>query len=561
MKRTIALLLILALSLSAVGCGNESYFAKEAPREENVRIGITTEPMTLDPGRYTTTEEATLINHLFEGLTAEDENGTIVGAAAESWQVSTTKDAAKRPVYTFTLREDAQWSDGTPVKAEDFVYAWTRIISGEAASPYAYLFGVIRNATAYAEDDTAMLGLEAKDDTTLVVTLEGDCAYFPALTALPAFFPVREDVVSGNAEGWFNDPATLIGNGAYTMTEWTHDDHLTFAKNAGYRAADAVTCQSLDFVIRSGEALQKAAKDGTLQAAFADLTPGTRTKARDGSIYYFAVNTDKVTDAKVRLALSLALDRDAILNGAGFAGEVMGDETVQYRADTAYRLTGGEPLLQNTAAAVLAEAKTVPESLTLLTNYVTSEENDVNVLIAKAAAAQWEALLDIPVTVKAMPYDDFVKTRDAGDYDIVRCGMVADFDDPAAYLELFESGAAGNFANYSSKDYDTLLKDSRSELDAEERAKLLEQAEALLVAEDAAVIPLRAGTVTLSHVAALNGFTMNGLGIWNFACATYQAPTEEPAAEPDVDLEADPASATEPSSDTDSQGTSETDAA
>ena len=513
MKKMLTLLLALLLALAAAGCGETGYFEKTVTDPASIRIGMEAEPMTLDPGRYTTLEEATLISHLFEGLTTEDTDGAFVGAVAKSWEVTTTADAAKRPVYTFKLRENAAWSDGTPVKAADFVYAWKRVISGEAESPYAYLFDVIYNAMTYAEDAEAELGLEAKDDTTLVVTLEGDCAYFPALLALPVFVPVREDIVSQNAEGWVNDPATLIGNGAYMMTEWVHDDHITMTKNEKYRAAGEIVGTALDFVLRSGEAMQKAEKDGTLQAAFTADNTASQEIMRSGLVYYYCINTDTVTDVRVRQALTTALNRMAL-----------DKNTIA----PAYRLTAGEPLVVENAEAagvLLAEAETVPESLTLLTNYVTSEQNDANVMMAQFAAAQWQDALGIKVTVKSLPYDEFVAARDKGEFDIVRCGMAADFDDPAAYLELFESDSVGNYANYQSKEYNTLLTDSRSELTAVERNKLLAQAENLLIAEDAAVIPLKFGTITLSHHDTLTGMTCNGLGIWNFANAVYAEKT------------------------------------
>lgn len=519
MKKLLALILAASLALLA-GCGSVTYFEDKVPEKTAIRVGLAEDPATLDPACAASPNDLSLVSHLFEGLTAKNAEGEVVPAAAEGWELTRTKDAAKRPVYTFTIRKDACWSDGTPLKAEDFVYAWTRVISGEAECPYAYLFDVILGADSYDSQKPDRMGLEAAENGKLVITLEGDCAYFPVLLSLPAFFPVREDVVSQNAEGWFLDPAALMGNGAYTLTEWVRDDHMTLTKNERFHASQEIKGNTLKFVIRSGEELLKAASDGTLQAALAPVPGGKTTEWEDGSVYYFALNHAKIKDEAVRRALSLSLDREAVLVAAGGEGI-----TAALRAKD--RFFAGEPLAAydlEAAKAALAEGEDVPKSLTLLTCILTEEENDVNVRIAKAAAEQWEAVLGIEVKVLAKPYDEFLKLREEGNYDIVRAGMVMDFDDPAAVLELFEGRSAANFPNYLSEEYDQLLEKSRSEEPGKERDELLQKAEELLLKEDVAAIVLGGGMTTLYSHETLQGVTANSLGIWSFAGAYYAAP-------------------------------------
>ena len=219
MKKTLALLLTLMLLLTMGGCGKKEYLAGEIADPGVVEIGVPGEPADTDPALYDGSLSArAMLGMLYEGLTVVDESGCAVGGVAESWEVTATDDAAKRPVYTFTLREDACWSDGTPVTAEDFIYAWTRIISGEAESPCRYLFDVILGAGSY-EDEESELGLEATEDNKLVVTLEGDFAGFTHMTAGMAFSPLRE--------------GERLYNGRYAAQEAAEDNTVTLTPNPG----------------------------------------------------------------------------------------------------------------------------------------------------------------------------------------------------------------------------------------------------------------------------------------------------------------------------------------
>ena len=158
MKKIIALLLALTLVLTMVGCGGKKeYLAGTVIDTGVVAIGVPGQPANTDPALYDGSLAArAVLGMLYQGLTAVDENGQAVGAAAESWEISATDDAAKRPVYTFTLREGACWSDGTPVKAEDFITAWTRVISGAVDSPCRYLFDVILGARDYENEESEL---------------------------------------------------------------------------------------------------------------------------------------------------------------------------------------------------------------------------------------------------------------------------------------------------------------------------------------------------------------------------------------------------------------------
>lgn len=287
MKKTIALLLALVLVVTMAACGGKKQYLSGTVADPGViGIGVPGNMAETDPTRYDGSLSArALLGMLYEGLTAVDENGMAVGAVAESWEVSATEDAAKRPVYTFTLRQDVCWSDGTPVKAEDFITAWTRVISGAAESPYRYLFDVILGAGDY-ENEESKLGLAATEDGKLQVTLEGDYAGFPHMLAAPAFWPVRED---GSAY-----------NGRYAVSG-SDESTLTLTPNTHYHGAKTPAALTLKYYYGDMAALEALAADGTLQATFGyageDITPVTGS---NGVTICYVLNTERLPDAAQR---------------------------------------------------------------------------------------------------------------------------------------------------------------------------------------------------------------------------------------------------------------------
>ena len=327
MKKIIALLLALTLVLTMVGCGGKKeYLAGTVSDTGVVAIGVPGQPANTDPALYDGSLAArAVLGMLYQGLTAVDENGQAVGAAAESWEISATDDAAKRPVYTFTLREGACWSDGTPVKAEDFITAWTRVISGAVDSPCRYLFDVILGAKDY-ENEESELGLEATEDGKLVVTLEGDYSGFAHMLAAPAFWPIKE--------------GEMAYNGRYALADIT-ENVATLKPNTGYRGEKPAAGLALKYYYGDLAALETLAADGTLQATFGyagdAITPVTGSNGVTG---YYVLNTEKLSEAETRLAVKRLL-----------AGE-----------------EGTGPLPENMTLLTLKDAPAVPEALANATN-------------------------------------------------------------------------------------------------------------------------------------------------------------------------------------------------
>lgn len=304
-----------------------TWATKEGDDPIYYHLGAT--PATLDPQLNNATDGANVIQHLFVGLTMKDKNNAIVPGVAESWTVS--DDGL---VWTFKLRNDAVWSDGKPVVADDFIYAWKRALDPATGSEYAYQVYYVKNAQKINAGEMKVedLGVKAIDDKTLEVTLEAATPYFTQLTAFPTLFPVREDIVSKNPDSWANDPKTLISNGPYKMTKFELKNEIVMEKNDKFFGAKDLPGEKLVYKLTDDDAAALAAyKTGELDIA--ESFPAEETEAMKATgefnvkpiigTYFFSVevqpkegNPEILQDPKFRKALALAIDRDYVIEVA-----------------------------------------------------------------------------------------------------------------------------------------------------------------------------------------------------------------------------------------------------
>lgn len=552
------------------------------------------EPTALDPAYATADDGGSYVLHLFEGLTALGPDGKAQPAAAESW---TLEEEDGLPVYTFTLREGAEWSDGEPVKAEDFVYAWQRVLDYEDPTPNAYLLYPIHNAQRYREgvpvqgdDGTSSyqntlepgdLGLEAVDETTLKVTLEGPCPDFLELLAQPAFCPVRKDVVEENPESWSQSAATCVGNGRFILREWNHDQNLTMVWN-DQEGEEPGSVVFLNFVLsEDAQAVYNDFKAGRLQYASAiptldrpaEAEAGTLTLEDRAGVYSYLFNTTKAPfdDARVRRAISLAIDREALTAAVGVDLVPAYGLVPDGIPDS---LTGGDfskalpPLKHRPAGNTEDAQKLLKEAgypggegfpqLRFITN-----DSPAHLAAAENIRQQLAEKLGIDMAISALSTQDFAAARQGDGWDLARSGMVGTRMDPATYLIGWGTDAAANYGKFASEDYDTLLEasyaapeeppeedDEEEEEKTEEtapaaddsgeegedhplvipdtRMEILHSMELLLVAEEAAVIPLwqyREPTLTAQ---GLTGVVASPLGYRLFHWADWAPPVVDP---------------------------------
>jgi oligopeptide transport system substrate-binding protein len=461
-----------------------------------LRVANSGEPETLDPQHITSSSENRIVGDMFLGLTTEAADGSMIPGAAESWQVS-----GDGLVYTFKLR-DHKWSDGVPVTADDFVFAFRRLLDPATAAEYASLLYTIKNAKPINEgaiEDMDELGVRALDPGTLEITLESPTPYFLEQLTHYTAFPVPKHKIEQLGDDWAK-PGNIVGNGPYTVVEWVPDDHIKSIKNPVFYDADHVSIDTVIFYpAEDREAATQRFRAGGLdiQYDFAadqidwleqNLPEETRI-APDLGIYYYAINTRKPPFDKrgVRQALALAIDRKEITGKILHAGELpaysfvppgigdYGEPAYVDWKDTPYpdRLTKAADLL-----AAAGFGPTRPLKLTLRYNIT-----EANKKIAAAVAAMWKQVgiqTDLADSEVTAHYNDLQR----GDFQVGRAAWIADYNDPQNFLFLMESGTGVlNYAGYANPEFDRLMAAASKTLDLRARADLLHRAEAIAMTD------------------------------------------------------------------------------
>lgn len=499
MKRLLAVVLA-AIMLTAVfaGCGAQK------SSKDTLSVTVGSEPLTLDPGKNSSVDGGIYILHNFEGLTRQDKDGKTIPGIASKWEIS--DDGTK---YTFHLR-DAKWADGQPVRAQDFEYAWKRALSPELASEYAYQVWYLKNGMAYSmgEAKAEDVGVKALDDKTLEVTLEAPTSYFLDLCRFPTYMPVREDIVSKYGEEWTQKPETWIGNGAYKMTAWEHNSQITFTKSDTYWDAKNIgIIKTINWKLMDDEAAAlNAFETGDLdlvdglvpQAEIQNLLNEGKAKIYDevGTYYiYFNVEKDPLKDKRVRQALSLAIDREYIVEKVTRAGQKPADAIVPYKTPGLdpkkdFRTEGGSliPTKGDVAKAkqLMADAgypdgKGFPE----LEIYYNTQSG--HKAIMEAIMQMWKDNLGISVKSPNMEWKVLQEKVNNKDFVMSRMGWIGDYNDPMTFLDMWLSESTQNNTNFKNAEYDRLIKEAKSTADQKIRMTNMHEAEKIFLDEMPAV--------------------------------------------------------------------------
>ena len=468
-------------------------------------INNDTEPESLDPGKTSGVPEDNIERQLLEGLVVVGKDGKIAPGVATSWENKDFK------VWTFKLRDNAKWSNGDPVTAQDFVYSWQRTTDPKTASPYAtYLADAhVTNAQAIvdgkAKPDT--LGVKAVDPHTLEVTLTEPVPYFVDMLTHSSVLPVHKGTVEKGGEKW-TQPGSFVGNGAYTLKEWTVNSKIVLERNKNYWNDAATQINQVEILPIQEETTDvnrfKAGEiDVTANALPTDMFAQLKTDLGAQvhvdpylCTYYYEFNTKKApfNDPKVRRALSLALDRDVITEKVMQQGQTPAyaftpPATNDYKANhpewekwsKEQRIAEAKKLLNE---AGYSDAK--PLDVTLL--YNTSENHKK---VAVAATALWKQSLGfVNVTLDNKEWKTFLDNRKTGNYQFARAGWCADYNEPSSFLNILKSGNSNNYGKYASADFDAVMaKTLVAGTTNEQRADLYQQAE-VQADKDTPVIPI-----------------------------------------------------------------------
>ncbi|SHJ81890.1 peptide ABC transporter substrate-binding protein [Tepidibacter formicigenes] len=508
MRKLLSLLLALSLVLvSLVGCTKETKeeAGGEAAGKMIVRHNTAADPETIDPALNASVDGATILVNAFEGLMRLDENDKAIPGVAEKYEVS--EDGL---TYTFHLR-DSKWSDGQPVKAQDFEYAWKRALDAKTAADYAYQMYYLKNGEKYNKGEASAdeVGVKAIDDKTLEVTLEAPTPYFLELTAFPTYFPVRKDIVEKDPEGWALNPETHISNGPFKVVKWDHNNVLALEKNENYYDKDRVKLDGIEFYMMTEASTALSAFESGEVDYIEDMPteeiPRLKAESDEFKIfpqlgtYFYVFNTTKepVNDPKVRKALALAIDRKAIVEVIAKAGQQPAltfvapgikepDGKEFYEKANDYGLK--ETAQVDEAKKLLAEAgypdgKGFPE-LTVI--YNTSEGHKA---IAEAIQEMWNKNLGIKVNLQNQEWKVFQQTRDSGDFVIARHGWLGDYTDPMTFLDMWYSTSGNNNAHWKNKEFDKLINEAKTATDEKARFEFMHKAEDLMM-EDMIVMPI-----------------------------------------------------------------------
>lgn len=538
-KLILALTMLMACTMSFVGCGQskgqstvveaESQSEPVLSQDQTLRMNIGSDPLTLDPQLNSSSDGSHIINNAYEGLMREI-NGEFMPAIAESYTVS--EDGL---VYTFHLR-DAKWSDGKPVTAYDFEYAWRRGVDPATASEYMYIFASanILNADAVSRGEKPLeeLGAKALDEKTFEVTLNVPTDFFLQICAYPALMPVREDMVDDTG-AWAKDPSKAISNGPFVLAEYKIGDQLVYVKNENYWNAGEVTLEKLIYymVVDESTAYTKFTAGELDINEFVPADEIPRLIAEESSFhvlpkigtYYlgFNMNTPVLQDVRVRKALSLAINREEIVNEVTKAGQTaatgyMPDTVVDHQGKLFSEQAGDYfPSSGDVekAQALLAEAgyangEGFPEIEIL---YNTSESHKK---IAETVQEMLKQNLGISVKLTNQEWAVFQETTNKNEFDyLARRGWTGDYNDPQTMLEIFESTNGQNIGRYSNPEFDKEMALSK-QTTGDERSSHLYKAYDILM-QDLPIIPIYFYTYPIMVQESVVGWEMTSTAkIW-----------------------------------------------
>lgn len=480
MKKSLALILAIlsVLCIALSGCGSST----------GATICLGPYPDTLDPAKNTTLDGASYVIHFFSGLIGYNEAGELVADCAKEIPEATTTADGKTS-YTFELKDNLKWSDGSALTAEDFVWSWNRAVSPDTAADYAYMFDVIDGYDKASAGEGTLNVTADNENNTLTVVLTNNVPYFMELCAFPTYLPVKKDVVDGN-DAWATSVDTYICNGPYKMVEFTKAK-VVLEKNDNYHNADAIKTDKITCAFNEDDnSILTNYKNGSYKfidtiansqiKTIKEQYPDEYTVVGQLGTYYVSFNANDPTFAdyteaervKIRQALGLLLDRNHICENVAMGGQVPANSFVpmdmtdadgktefvdkngvngdgagyfsvnadDYKANCDQAVALFKEVAKSSGKFTVSDDGVLSgfPSLTYITNTDTTHE-----AIATYIQATYK-LYGITLDIKSQEWQTFVDTRKAGDYSLARNGWVADYNDPISFLDMWLSDSGNN---------------------------------------------------------------------------------------------------------------------
>lgn len=460
------------------------------------------EPQSLDPHKIQGVPESNIARDQFEGLTIVDLDGNLIPGVAESWE----NDDGK--VWRFKIRQDAKWSNGDPLTANDFVYSWKRLVDPDTASPYAsylqYAHVVNVDEIVNGKKPSDELGVKALDDQTFEVTLSESIPYLDKLVSHIVLAPVHQATVEKYGNQWTN-PKNFVGNGAYKLKDWVVNERIVLERNPNYWDNGKTVIDEVSLLALTSEtsALNRY-RSGEVDMTYTipvELFPRLKKEIPNEvkitpylCTYYYEMNNQKppFDDVRVRTALKLALNRDIITRKVVAQGQ---DPAYGFTPPFINGMDAIEPdwfkLPQQDrnamAVKLLEEAgynKANPLKFKFLYN---SLEWHKKVGIASASLLKQNA--GVIMQLENQEWKTFLDSRQQGNYEVARAGWCADYNEPTSFLNTMLSHSTNNTAHYKSEEFDRIIAESIAAQTVEERTKAYQKAEQILD-QDSAILPI-----------------------------------------------------------------------
>ncbi|GGJ53424.1 peptide ABC transporter substrate-binding protein [Virgibacillus salexigens] len=539
-KWVFLLVLVLSLGLLLAACsggdneessegGDSSEGNSEESGEETLAadqtfdINIKTEPPSLHPGTASDSTSGIVLDQIFEGLMRINQDGMPEEAMAESVEISDDKKT-----YTFKIREDANWSNGDPVTAQDFEYAWKWVLNPDNAdTDYAYQLYPIKGAQEAKEEGASLddVGITVEDDKTLVVELEQPTPYFLDLTAFYTYYPVNHNVVDGNDE-WAQDASdNYVTNGPFTLESWAHKDQIVLNKFSDYWDSETVKLETVNmYMVDDANTSLEMYNSGELDWVGDPSSPlplasipalkqeGNLNISDLAGVYYYAFNTEEspFDNVNIRKAFASAINRQGIVESITQRQEqpamALVPPSIWEENKEGYFKDNDPEKAKEYLQAGLDELG-LDKLPKISLSYNTDEGHAA---IAQAVQDMWRENLGVEVELNNEEWNVYLDSMGSGNFQVGRMGWLADFNDAINFLEIFQSVGGNNYTNWENEEYASLLEESRT-LTGDERKEVLREAEQIFM-DDMPIAPVYFYTNTWLNKDYVKNIEISGLG-------------------------------------------------
>ncbi|MGO0059900.1 peptide ABC transporter substrate-binding protein [Brevibacillus fluminis] len=500
-----------------------------------LRANNFSEPTNLNPNAATDIYSNNVLLQVFEGLTRINKEDKPENAIAQDIKVSDDLTT-----YTFTLR-DAKWSNGDPVTAHDFDYAWRWVLNSKNGSEYAYMLYYIKNAEKVFKGElpAEQLGVKVIDDKTLEVKLENPTPFFLELTAFSTYYPVHSKTAKANPDWYKNAGPDFISDGPFKLADWKHKDKIVLEKNENYWDAQNVKLDKIELnMINDTNTELSMFEGGELDMAGAPVSSipfDAMTALKEKGVlhikpkaatYWYEFNVDKkpFNNKKIRQAFAYAIDRKSIVQNITQGGELPATAIVPptmfpENEQGLFKDNDVETAKKLLAEGMKEEGYASVDKLPPIT--LSYNTDDAQAKIAQAVQDMWSKNLGVSVKLENQEWNVYYDAIKQGNYQVARMGWTGDFNDPINFLEIFKTKGGNNHTNWENKQYTELLNKSATVQDPAQRKAVLQDAEKIFI-DDMPVLPFYFRGSIYTQSEKLKDVVISGMGNAQYKWAYFE---------------------------------------